>query len=136
MKGKVTLRVSLSLNIWRSWNKRFLPNYIILGWKQKQILNQDWGLWKDWVFYHCLSKIVICRSNFTNVGHLIEDPQDFLNEKLITDVATSNFNAMKWKLKRKKKKREREREIRFVGGPPFKIRFVKPILIKSVFVIL
>ena len=77
------------------------------------------------------------------MGHLIEDPQDFLNEKLITDVATSNFNAMKWKLKRKKKRererereRERDREIRFVGGPPFKIRFVKPILIKSVFVIL
>ena len=40
-------------------------------------------------FYHCSSKIVICRSNFTSAGHLIEDPQVFLKEKLINDVATS-----------------------------------------------
>ena len=34
----------------------------------------------------------------------------------------------------KKKEEKRRREIGFVGGPPSKIWFVKPILIKSVFV--
>ena len=36
-----------------------------------------------------LFKIVVCWSNFTTVGHLIEDPQEFLKDQLITYVATS-----------------------------------------------
>ena len=40
-------------------------------------------------FYHCSSKIVICRSNFRSAGHLIEDSQDFFKDKLIIDLATS-----------------------------------------------
>ena len=53
------------------------------------MLNQDWGLWKNWVFYHCSTKIVVCWSNFTTMGHLIEDSQEFLKDQLITYVATS-----------------------------------------------
>ena len=42
-----------------------------------------------------LFKIVVCWSDFTIVGHLIEDPQDFLKDQLITYVATSKFNIIK-----------------------------------------
>ena len=61
------------------------------------------------------------------MGHLIEDPQEFLRP---IDYLCHYFYTMKRKQFYLQKRRRRE--IGFVGGHPFKIGLVKIILIKCI----